>query len=63
MAIQDDDDNTVEISKLCTVHDNVSSIVLELDSAIHEVLETILSEAMACVNCISAVAHNCVIAL
>lgn len=41
------DENAEDISKLCTVQDNVSSIVKELDSAIHEVLETILTEAMA----------------
>lgn len=36
-----------EISKLATVQDNVSSIVREMDSALHEVLDTILTEAMA----------------
>lgn len=41
------DENAEEVARLCTIQDNVSNIVTELDSAIHEVLETILTEAMA----------------
>jgi len=41
------DDHAEEIAKLATVQDNISSIMTEMDSAIHDVLETILTEAMA----------------